>query len=149
MRNGLCALTDTIVELRAARIPVVGFFAHHHWLVVKHGGNIDRWEVWQRRDAGGQSWGYLHRNLLSSEAGVGNGPSWLVDCWEGEAATAIAERVEASVSGYPWRKRYHYWPGPNSNTYVQWVLAGRLVLGRKAPGKWFANRAPDTQGEIA
>jgi len=141
-------LTDTTIELRAARIPVIGIIAHHHWLVVGQGEKRDRWEVWQRRDVGGESWGYLHLNLLPANAGVGNGPSWIVECWRGEVAEAIAARIECSVMDYPWCHRYHYWPGPNSNTYVQWVLDGRSALGRKAPGKWYASRAKNRQGEI-
>jgi hypothetical protein len=140
---------DTIVTLRAARIPYIGFVARHHWLEVTRGDRCDRWEVWQRVDAGGDSWGYLHRNLLPPGQGVGNGPSWLVDTWEGEGAEALAARIEASIEDYPWCHRYWFWPGPNSNTYVQWVLDGNLALGRKAPGKWYASRARDRHGEIA
>lgn len=91
------------VELRAARIPLIGALAHHHWLVVVSGaGTRDRWEVWQRRNAGGESWGHLHRNLMPHDAGVGNGPSWVVRTWEGDDATQLMERLVSSPQHYPW-----------------------------------------------
>lgn len=128
------------VELRAARIPIIGFFAHHHWFVVDRGGVRDRWEVWQSARAGGTAWGHLHRNLKRPDAGVGFGPSWLVQMWEGGAAVALARRIEDSPQTYPWRGRYLPWPGPNSNTYVQWVLGTTLRLGPHAPGRNYARR---------
>ena len=129
------------VELRAARIPVIGAIAHHHWLVVARNGQQDRWEVWQRPNAGGESWGYLHRNLHPPDSGVGNGPSWLVHAWQGEAAQDLAQRLECCADDYPWCGRYRYWPGPNSNTFVQWVVGERWVLPIKAFGKRYAKLA--------
>ncbi|MCH8012073.1 MAG: DUF3750 domain-containing protein [Candidatus Marinimicrobia bacterium] len=37
----------------------------------------------------------------------------------------MAEGILAAldqVSVYPFRHQYHAWPGPNSNTFVRWVL---------------------------
>lgn len=129
-----------VVELRAARIPFIGLFAHHHWFVVQC-QRRDRWEVWQRADVGGErSFGHLHKNLLPADAGVGSGPSWLVARWCDDAASALAARIERSPETYPWCRRYHYWPGPNSNTYVQWVLGERLRLGRCGVGRRYRAR---------
>jgi hypothetical protein len=97
--------------------------------------------VWQRPNAGGESWGYLHRNLVSPESGVGNGPSWLVHAWHAEVASDLARRLERCAEDYPWCTRYRYWPGPNSNTFVQWVLGERLVLPIRAFGKRYAKLA--------
>ena len=129
------------VELRAARIPLIGTIAHHHWLVVECDGRRERWEVWQRRNAGGESWGHLHRNLLPADSGVGNGPSWQIRAWEGAAAQDLAGRLERCVDEYPWCQRYRYWPGPNSNTFAQWVLGERFALPIRALGKRYAYRA--------
>jgi hypothetical protein len=41
---------------------------------------------------------------------------------------------------YPHCQTYRYWPGPNSNTYVAWVLRQAGIdhpLGRLAVGKGF------------
>ena len=131
------------VELRAARIPVIGRFAHHHWLVVIEGGQATRWEVWQHRHAGGESWGYLHRNLLPWAAGVGNGPSWPVHVWQDAAARDLADRLARAPQDYPWRDRYWAWPGPNSNTFAQWVLGERFALPWQGIGRrWRRRRRP-------
>ncbi len=127
-----------LVELRAARIPVVGWFAHHHWFVVARIGRRDRWEVWQFARAGGTAWGHLHCNLMPAERGVGNGASWIVHLWTETAAKDLAALIEASPTTYPHRDRYLPWPGPNSNTYVQWILGDRFRLGRQAVGRSFA-----------
>jgi hypothetical protein len=124
------------LQLRAARVPVLGAIAHHHWLVaIDDSGDPVRWEVWQRRDAGGESWGYLHRNLMEFDRGVGNGPSWIVRTWHDEQASAPAARLALAPESYPWRHRYLPWPGPNSNTFVGWVIENPALLGWRALGK--------------
>ncbi len=122
------------VQLRAARIPYIGRFAHHHWFVVVDGGAPERWEVWQRKNAGGHSWGHLHRNLMTFDSGVGNGPSWVVRVWHGDQAAALAARLTQAPARYPWRHRYLPWPGPNSNTFVRWVLEEPGIAAWRAPG---------------
>lgn len=126
------------VELHAARIPVIGAFAHHHWFVVEQDGVRDRWEVWQTANAGGIAYGHVHRNLWPPERGVGNGPGWVIRCWSGHAARELIQEIEASPTTYPWREFYLPFPGPNSNTYVQWLLGERFRLGRLAPGRAWA-----------
>ncbi|WDE14058.1 DUF3750 domain-containing protein [Thalassomonas haliotis] len=124
--TGITEKTAASVELRAARIPgIVGIIADHYWFVIDKGGEEkvkQRWEVWQNKDAGGQSWHYLHKNLKDWQSGVGNGPSRLEYCWYGLEAQSLIEAIETSPSQYPYVPCYRYWPGPNSNTYVQWVL---------------------------
>lgn len=124
------------LELRAARIPVIGRIAHHYWLVILD-GVPERWEIWQWRDAGGESWGHLHRNLLPYDQGVGNGPSWVVRRWRGEPAAELATRITQSPRIYPWRDRYLPWPGPNSNTFVRWVIGDPALMGWQALGKHY------------
>jgi hypothetical protein len=63
----------------------------------------------------------VHRDLKDPDDGVGGGPSRLVVVWEGEAAQRIVQVLNAAES-YPFCHLYHYWPGPNSNTFVAWVL---------------------------
>jgi hypothetical protein len=127
--------TSVGVELRAAKIPVIGPIAWHHWFVLEQQGKRDRWEVWQAAGAGGESWGHLHRNLFPPERGVGNGDSWSVCRWDGTVARRLVERIEASPVTYPFCGFYWFWPGPNSNTYAQWVLGEQARLGPCAPGR--------------
>ncbi len=136
------AVAPVSVELRAARIPVIGFCAWHHWFVVERAGGRDRWEVWQRARVGGIPTGHLHQNLMAPDRGVGNGPSWVIHRWsDDDLAHELATRIEATPWTYPWCDRYLPLPGPNSNTYVQWVLRGHYQLGRNAPGWRYALRA--------
>ena len=129
------------VELRAARIPLIGALAHHHWFVVRAEGRVDRWEAWQRPDAGGESWGHLHRDLLAPEQGVGNGGSWRVTMFQGGAAIDLAARLADAPKSYPWRDIYSYWPGPNSNTFAQWVLGNRYFLSWRGFGRRYRGLA--------
>ena len=137
-------MADYRVELRAAKIPgLPGFFADHYWLLVFQGMEgstqmtCDRWEVWQHSRQNDCCWGHLHKNLLDPFQGVGNGPSRLVQEWMGHEAFLIIEKIESAPSDYPFIEQYRYWPGPNSNTFAQWVVSDQMNLGIRAIGKSF------------
>lgn len=129
---------DLTVQLRYAPLPsLLRRIAVHHWFVVQGAGQCTRWEVWQDRDAGGTSWGYLYRDLMHPDRGVGGGPAVVAAEWRGETARAVRAVLEEPPR-YPHRERYLAWPGPNSNTYAAWVLeqAGvRHGLDPRAIGK--------------
>ena len=111
------------IQLRYATLPYpIGAFAVHYWFVVfDEDGSCRRWEVWQTKNAGPFCIGHVHRDLKHPDAGVGGGPSRIAKEWQGDAARRIAKVLEA-VEKYPHCERYRYWPGPNSNTFVAWVL---------------------------
>ena len=132
------------VELRAAKIPgLPGVFADHYWLVVIRGidgsgcQKCDRWEIWQRARLNDSCWGHLYKNLLAPRQGVGNGPSRSIQQWVGDEALPIVERIESSPGSYPFIETYRYWPGPNSNTFAQWIVRDKMKLGMRAVGKSF------------
>ena len=131
------------VLLMAAPVPYVGLIAHHCWFIVESAAGCSRWEVWQHRDVGGTSWGYLHRNLLSPRADVGAGGVRQLAAWTGDEAAALAQNIESSPQRYPYCQRYLLLPGPNSNTWVAWILARvdaslMRAMGPRALGKGFA-----------
>ncbi|TVQ42592.1 MAG: DUF3750 domain-containing protein [Gloeocapsa sp. DLM2.Bin57] len=137
---------SNIVQLRAAKIPLVGNIAVHYWLVIWQNQSVERWEVWQRANCCQYSWGHLHKNLLQYSQGVGNGDSWLEAQWLDSEADLLINTIKNSPEIYPYKYKYRYWPGPNSNTYVQWVLneaktnhyLSYLGLGKNyQPGKIF------------
>ena len=137
-------MADTIVELRAATIPGWGgLFADHYWLLVLTGvegrryKTCDRWEIWQHAQQNDQCWGHLHKNLLEPCQGVGNGPSRSIQRWFNEDADALIEKIEFAPAEYPFCMQYAYWPGPNSNTFAQWVVREKMKLGFRAVGKGF------------
>jgi hypothetical protein len=130
------------VELRYAPLPFIGAIAVHYWFVVHDdAGACHRWEVWQTKNAGGTAVGHVHRDLKEPADGVGGGPSRVAAEWTGEQAARIAA-VLAQPKSYPHAQRYRYWPGPNSNSFVAWVLrqAGiQYALHWKGIGrKWFS-----------
>jgi hypothetical protein len=113
----------TTVQLRAAKIPsIIGYIAVHYWFVIIKDNQTQRWEIWQNPGKCQESWGHLHKNLMPCNSGVGNGGSWLEKEWQGEVANMLAEIIEQSPETYQYNHLYRYYPGPNSNTYVQWVL---------------------------
>lgn len=126
---------DCVVELRSATLPsLLGAIALHHWFCVwdTHAGRWERWEVWQTREAGGTSWGHVHRDLMHPHSPVGGGPSRVEAVWSDARAAAI-RRALAESPRYPHRDRYLAWPGPNSNTFVDWVLRRAGVPYRLDP----------------
>ena len=133
-----------VVQLKYASLPVpLGAIAAHYWFNVVDpvSGACDRWEVWQRKNAGGVSIGHVHCNLKQPDDGVGGGPAQLAAEWSGDAARQIFAILERAWKEYPYRDRYLPWPGPNSNTFVAWVLRAAGIefpLPWKAIGKDYA-----------
>ncbi|MEL6319319.1 MAG: DUF3750 domain-containing protein [Cyanobacteria bacterium J06626_14] len=130
-----------IVELWAARVPYVGRIADHHWLIIYRPDAIDRWEVWQKSHCCKTSWGHLHLNLLPPTSGVGNGGGRQLSRWSGQDATRLAQHIESAPKHYPWTHHYWLFPGPNSNTFVQWVLQDLYPLGWRGIGRTYARWA--------
>lgn len=54
-------------------------------------------------------------------------------------ACKLFQVIKESGQTYPYREHYKFWPGPNSNTFVAWVLAQvpevQFDLPRNAIGK--------------
>ncbi len=127
--------THPSVSLWAAKIPVIGQFALHHWFVITRGDKQTRWEVWQSTNAGGKSWGHLHLDLMPPTHWPHKDQAQQLQVWRNEYAVDIVERIESSPQRYIWCHKYRYWPGPNSNTWVQWVLQQEFILSWRSPGK--------------
>ncbi len=134
------------VSLWTSNIPFLGLIAEHHWFVINDDGHLSRWEVWQFANVInnpiGESWDHLHRDLLSPEQGVRSNPAYKLHDWSGDRAVYLIDRIRRSPEEYPWCDKYRYWPGPNSNTYVQWILLGEHELSRKGLGKQYCRLAP-------
>jgi len=110
------------VELRHAPLPWIGAIAWHYWFVVCDETGRHRWEVWQTKNAGGRLCiGHVHCDLKAPDDGVGGGASRLACQWDGPKALKLAKVLE-NVQNYPFCERYRLWPGPNSNSFVAWVL---------------------------
>ncbi len=125
--------SNTIVQLRCAKLPYVTAIAAHCYYVVYdvNDHRWNRWEVWQK-GTGPTSWGHVHLNKWSAESGVGAGDSWALHEWAGHEA-AMLRGILIRPHDYPYKDKYHYWPGPNCNTYVSWVLKQAGIRAKLPP----------------
>ena len=115
---------EPVVQLRCGPLGGgLGYVAVHYWFVAydPYEGAWHRWELWQKANLGGTSWGHVHRDLLSPHSGINGFPPRVMAEWRGRAALDLQAALDASRQ-YPDRDRYLAWPGPNSNTYIAWVL---------------------------
>lgn len=130
------------------RVPMQ--FATHPWFVVNKKGIVTRWEVGRDLKDDPSYFGYIRSDGLQLFEGL---PvisysipwSWggkhikvlgVVEGDEGSTAQKLAERIESAASKYPYRSTYHL-TGPNSNTYIQWVLDAFPESGLKLPWNAF------------
>ncbi len=94
-------------------------FAEHLSIVLKPEGAA----AWTRYDVVG--WGNpVRRDAFAADAvWYGNRPYVVFDLEGAEAARLIPE-IEKSIGRYPYAARgsYTVWPGPNSNSFVAWVV---------------------------
>lgn len=94
-------------------------FAEHMSLVLKPAGA----SAWTRYDVVG--WGSpVRRNAFPPDATwYGNKP-YVVREISGAAAAALIPRIEASIAAYPYSATgsYAVWPGPNSNSFIAWLV---------------------------
>jgi hypothetical protein len=128
------------VFLYAGSIPYLGWIAEHLWFEIHHDGKLERWEVWQLASQCPSSWGYLHKNLLPCGTWLNQKKPRQLANWQGSQAQQLARVIQTSKLNYPSCYHYRYWPGPNSNSYVQYILNQVDIdfpLGRKALGKGY------------
>jgi hypothetical protein len=105
-------------------------FAEHMSIVLKPEGATE----WTRYDVVG--WGNpVRRNAWAADAfWYGNRPYVVAEISGTEAQTLIL-RVEAAIAAYPnsGRGSYTVWPGPNSNSFVAWVVRNTEGLNVELP----------------
>lgn len=144
----------TVVQLVRARLPnALYVIAVHYWFNAwdARTRRWERWELWQEEGVGPSSWGHIHRDLMAPWSNVGGGEAVIEEQWTGEDA----ERLIATLhrpEDYPDRGTYRAWPGPNSNTYVAWVLResgvsadlGPLGIGKEPPRSPSSGRTSST-----
>lgn len=137
-----------IAVVRLYSAPILGLesVATHPWFVVKcaDASAFDRWEVWPHDDmeaCADERHGHVYRNLNTLEGEAGGGVAFVVAEEIGARAEAIVEFIQSQSASYPGQLCYAYIPGPNSNTYAQWVIdethwdvaLPEQAIGRDAP----------------
>jgi hypothetical protein len=123
-----------VVQVYAARaIRWRGWFAVHSWVSIKE-KEAAAYEVLQV-----VGW-RLRRGLspVSVEPGepdrlwYGKRPELVLDL-RGEKAEAAIPKIRQAAADYPYRDSYRAWPGPNSNTFVSFILRSVPELGVELP----------------
>ncbi|MGB7216017.1 MAG: DUF3750 domain-containing protein [Gammaproteobacteria bacterium] len=114
---------DAIVQVYAARaVRWRGYFGVHTWIAVKP-RDAERYTVyevngWRLRRAGTA---ISISDRPPDSRWFGNAPTLVAEI-RGEAAARAIPKIEEAVQRYPYADRYRVWPGPNSNTFVAFVL---------------------------
>lgn len=116
-----------VVQVYAARaFSWRGVFAVHSWVAAKEAG-AERYRVYEvtswRGGRVASGFGIPDRNWF------GSAPKLLLDL-RGDEASALIPRIADAVERYPHNGDYAVWPGPNSNTFVAWLI--REVSGLDA-----------------
>jgi hypothetical protein len=70
-----------------------------------------------------------------------------VEGGKGSIADKMIKFIEKSEKSYPFTKRYTVIPGPNSNTFIQWIINHFPESGFRLPwnafGKGYARKIKD------
>lgn len=107
-----------------------GAVASHAWIVTKEKGA----DVYNRYDKVG--WGSpIRRNHRPPDAYWYSNPPQLVKVAIGVDAELLIPKVEGAIAAYPYAEPggYQIFPGPNSNTFVAYVLRTVPELGAVLP----------------
>lgn len=137
---------EAVVQVYAARtVGWRGYIGVHTWVAVKRtrARQFTVHEVIGYRLGSGNVVVASHRH--PDGYWFGARPELLSDL-RGEGVDAVIDRIERAAQSYPYSARYRVWPGPNSNTFVAWLLRHapelRTDLPATAIGKDYLGRVP-------
>lgn len=149
------------IFLFASRAVLPFSFASHPWLVVNKKGRISRFGIAAKKDISTkhifgtiddqENWGHIHKNKFPPFHGIWISPFSKKHFWKPKLMSfieggdnSLAERmatfIESSGTTYPFKERYSIF-GPNSNTYVQWILNHFPESGMRLPWNSFGRNA--------
>lgn len=108
-------------------------FAIHPWVITVKNGTTTRWEIIYRKYKDKERFGYVYKNFYSNPTtGVKKHPlstkywnSILIGFISGDGnslANKMVNFIEETTPFYPHKESYNPFPGPNSNTYIAWIL---------------------------
>ncbi|HOX41028.1 MAG TPA: DUF3750 domain-containing protein [bacterium] len=131
-------------------------FAVHPWFVCNKKGQISRWEILLQKNPI-ENWGHLHKDNLSPFQGINTIPFFnklkrtgrvlgVIEGDEHSITEKMIDVIENSKNTYPYLDCYNLL-GPNSNTYVQWVLNQFPEFPAKLPENAFGKNYLQTTGD--
>jgi len=137
---------EAVVQVYAARtVGWRGYIGVHTWIAVKptDASKFTVHEVIGYRLRTGSV--VVASNRHPDGYWFGARPELLSDL-RGEGVDDVIARIEKAAQNYPYADTYHVWPGPNSNTFVAWVLRAapevRADLPPTAIGKDYLGIVP-------
>lgn len=112
---------QAVVRVYGATIPFIGRLAIHTWIVTKRADEqkFHRWEIWRCPDG---DYDFVCKDFATPTSGIGSNLMFVIGERVGSEAETVVMFVEQASPLYPFRDRYVPVPGPNSNTYTQWLL---------------------------
>jgi hypothetical protein len=111
-----------------------GWFAVHTWIAVKpqDAAEYTVYEVVGWRLKSGLPALRVYQTATPDRFWYGAKPEKLLSV-QGEKAIKLIPQISDAVARYPWANEYTLFPGPNSNTFPQWVGLQVPELGLKLP----------------
>jgi len=117
------SIKESIVQIYAARaFNWRGMFGLHTWLVIKQ-KNENKYSVYQII-----GWKLLQglevidvRYDIPDRMWFGNKP-WILYQAIGEEADLLIPQINKLIKQYPFKNKYSLWPGPNSNTFIAYII---------------------------
>ena len=110
---------EAIVQVYGARAwSWRGYFAVHTWIATKEKG-ASHYRV--HEVTGWRSYVVNSRPGEPDRHWYGAKPNLYADI-RGEEAEKLIPDIYQAVASYPYPTEYEAWPGPNSNTFVAWVI---------------------------
>jgi hypothetical protein len=125
-----------------------GNFAVHSWISTKdkNSDGYTSYHVigWQLRRSNSSI--VITENAIPDARWFGAEPTLLRDLRGPKAEEAIA-KIQTAVHDYPHAGSYRIWPGPNSNTFVSYVMKQTPEIGVELPPhavgrEWISNYCP-------
>lgn len=123
-----------VVQLYAARaIRWRGWFAVHCWVAYKEAGaksytslHVTRWGLRAGKST------IMEKQDVPDRYWFGARPELIADLRGADAEAAIP-KIRQAVLNYPHRTLYRAWPGPNSNTFVSYIMRQVPEFGIELP----------------
>lgn len=125
---------DAVVQVYAARaVRWRGWFAVHCWVAYKETGapayttlHVTRWGLRRGKST------IIEAQDLPDRHWFGARPELIAEL-RGAAADAAIPKIRRAVAEYPHPTLYRAWPGPNSNTFVSFILRRVPEFGVELP----------------
>ncbi len=147
-------LKEDIIQVYYARaFAWRGYFGVHPWIAWKKKEDneytVTQVTAWNIRSEGKT---VSIKKDLPDRKWYDREPTLLLELKGKEARTAI-EKVQKIIKDYPYSETYRIWPGPNSNTYISYILREvdeldlelpAHAIGKDYTEKFISNSASNT-----